>query len=140
MEADVAQFVAPVRLMTSLLAGFGVVGLLLAGLGVFGTMSYAVSQREREMAVRLALGAGRRDISRLVFGTALQITGAGVLAGVAVALAMTRLLASFLFGVSATDPFTFVGVAAFLTVVSLAACYRPARSASGTDPMTILRR
>ena len=140
VEADVAQFVAPVRLMTTLLTGFGVAGLLLAALGVFGTMSYAVSQREREMAVRLALGADRRDISGLIFGTALRITAAGVVAGVAAALVMTRLLRSFLFGVSPTDPLTFAGVAAFLTLVSLAACYRPARMASAADPMTILRR
>ena len=140
VEADVAQFVAPVRLMTTLLTGFGVAGLLLAALGVFGTMSYAVSQREREMAVRLALGADSRDISGLIFGTALRITAAGVVAGVAAALIMTRLLRSFLFGVSPTDALTFAGVAAFLTLVSLAACYRPARMASAADPMTILRR
>ena len=140
VDADLAQFVAPIRLITSLLGGFGVVGLLLAGLGVFGTMSYSVSQREREMAVRAALGAARGDILRLVFGSALRITAAGVLAGVIVATAATRALSSFLFGVSPNDPATFVTVIGFLTIVALASCYRPARAAATADPMTILRQ
>ena len=140
VEADLAQFVAPIRLMTSLLGGFGVVGLLLAGLGVFGTMSYTVSQREREMAVRAALGAARGDILRLVLGSALRITAAGVFAGVIVATAATRALSSFLFGVSPNDPVTFVTVIGFLTIVALASCYRPALAAATADPMTILRQ
>ena len=140
VEADLAQFVAPIRLITSLLGAFGLVGLLLAGLGVFGTMSYTVSQREREMAVRAALGAGRGDILRLVFGSALRITAAGVLAGVIIAAGATRALSSFLFDVSPTDPVTFATVIAFLTIVAVAACYRPARTAATADPMAILRQ
>jgi putative ABC transport system permease protein len=140
MEADLAQFIAPIRMITSILAGFGIAGFLLAALGVFGTMSYTVSQREREMAVRTALGAGRPEIFRLVFWSALRMTGLGVVVGLALTIAATRALAAFLFGVSPTDPVTLAFVVAFLTLVSLAACYRPAHSAANADPMTILRQ
>lgn len=140
IDADLAQFVAPIRLMTSLLGAFGGVGLLLAGLGVFGTMSYTVSQREREMAVRAALGAARGDIVRLIFGNALRIIAIGVCAGLLIAIAATRTLSSFLFGVSPNDPATFATVIAFLTIVALGSCYRPARTAATADPMAILRQ
>jgi putative ABC transport system permease protein len=140
VDADLAQFVAPIRLMTSLLGAFGVVGLLLAGLGVFGTMSYTVSQREREMAVRAALGAARGDIVRLVFGSALRITAAGVFVGMLIAIAATRTLSSFLFGVTPNDPATLATVISFLTIVALVSCYRPARVAATADPMAILRQ
>jgi predicted permease len=140
VETDLAQFIAPIRLITWLLTGFGVAGVLLSGLGVFGTMSYTVSQRQREMAVRSALGAGRRDIFRLVLGSALSVTAIGILAGLAASLAATRALASFVFGVSPTDPLTLSAVAVFLTLVSLGACYRPARKAATVDPMSLLRQ
>jgi putative ABC transport system permease protein len=139
VDADVAQFLAPVRLVTSLLTGFGVVGLFLAGLGVFGAMSYMVSQRQREMAVRAALGAHQRDIVRLVFSSALRVTALGIIAGTMAALAGTRVLSSYLFGVSPTDLPTFVAAIGFLVLVSLAACYRPARVAATSDPMQLLR-
>jgi putative ABC transport system permease protein len=140
VEEDLAQFVAPIRLITSILAGFGAAGLLLAALGVFGTMSYTVSQREREMAVRAALGADRGRLFRLVFWSALRMTAAGIAAGVVIAFAATRALAAFLFGVSPTDPVTFGGAIGFLTLVSFAACYRPAHTAATADPMVIFRR
>ncbi len=140
VEADVARFIEPVRFITVLFTMFGVTGVLLAALGVFGMMSYAVSQRRREMAVRTALGARRADILRLVLGNGLRITLAGLGAGVAVAILAGRALASFLFGVSPVDPPTLMGVALVLAVVSLAACYRPARLAASADPMTVLRR
>jgi ABC-type antimicrobial peptide transport system permease subunit len=140
VEADLAEFIAPIRLITSLLGGFAVAGLLLAGLGVFGTMSYTVAQREREMAVRSALGASRQDLFRLVFGSALRVAAAGVSAGAVMAFAATRTLAGFLFGVSPVDPLTFVVVIGFLTLVALAACYRPARAAATVDPMLLLRQ
>jgi predicted permease len=140
MEADLAQFIAPIRMITSILAGFGVAGFLLAALGVFGTMSYTVSQREREMAVRAALGAGRPEIFRLVFWSALRMTAVGLAAGLLLTIAATRALATFLFGVSPGDPVTFAFVIGFLTLVSLAACYRPAHVAANADPMTILRQ
>jgi putative ABC transport system permease protein len=139
MEADVAQFLAPIRLVTSLLTGFGAVGLFLAGLGVFGAMSYMVSQRQREMAVRAALGAHQREIVRLVFSSALRVTALGILGGTITALAGMRVLSSYLFGVSATDIPTFAAAIGFLVLVSLAACYRPALVAARSDPMQLLR-
>lgn len=140
LEADAAQFVAPVRLLTSLLAAFAVTGVLLAALGVFGTMTYMVSQRGREMAVRSALGANRTVILRLVFASALRITALGVLAGATLALWVTAALSSHLFGVSPTDPLSYAGVILALSCVSLAACYRPARAAASADPASILRQ
>ena len=140
VEADVAQFVEPVRFITVLFSVFGVVGLLLAALGVFGTMSYAVSQRRREMAVRAALGADRRDITRLVLASGLRMTSSGIVAGVVAAAFATRALESFLFGVAPADPAILGLVAGALGAVSLAACYRPAQVAASADPMTVLRR
>jgi putative ABC transport system permease protein len=140
VEADVAQFVEPVRSITRLFAAFGLTGLLLAALGVFGTVSYAVSQRRREMAVRSALGATRGDLMRLVLGHGLRLAAAGLVVGVTAAILTARALSGLLFGVAPADPLTLAAVAASLVLVSLAACYRPARAAAGVDPMTVLRR
>ena len=140
VEADVAAFVQPVRFITVLFTAFGVTGVLLAALGVFGTMSYAVSQRRREMAVRAALGASRADIVRLILQNGLRITVFGLAAGVIVAALAARALSSLLFGVTPADPVTIGAVAAVLALVSLAACYRPAHLAASVDPMTVLRR
>ena len=109
-------------------------------LGVFGTMSYVVSQRERELALRTALGAARRDIFRLVFSGALRMTGAGIAAGLVLALAATQMLRTFLYGVSPTDPLTFAGVIVALGAAALTACYRPARIAAAADPIALLRQ
>lgn len=140
VEADVAQFLAPIRMIGTMLGAFGVAGLLLAALGVFGTMSYFVSQRERELAVRTALGASPRDIIALVFGGALRITAIGIGAGVLLALAAAQALRGLLFGVSPSDPVTLAGVIAALIVAALAACYAPARAARSADPIALLRR
>ena len=140
VEADVAQFVAPLRMIGALLGAFGALGLLLAALGVFGTMSYLVSQRQRELAVRAALGARRHDIFTLVYSGALRLTVAGLAAGLALAVISTRALGSFLYGVSATDPITFAVVAVAIAVAALGACWRPARVAASADPMTVLRQ
>jgi predicted permease len=139
LEADLAQFVAPLRMITWLLTGFGAAGLLLAGLGVYGTMSYAVAQRQREMAIRSALGANGRDLAGIVFARAAWMTSLGVGAGIAIALATTRALAGFLFGVSPTDPRTLLLAAGFLAFVATAACVRPALAAARLDPITLLR-
>jgi predicted permease len=136
---DVGRFVAPVRLVTSLLTGFAVIGLLLAALGVFGSMSYAIAQRRREMAVRSALGASRPDIVRLVLRGAVAVTIAGVLAGVFAASLASRAIAGMVFGVSVADPITFVTAGMLLAAVALAACYPPARAAASVDPMAVLR-
>ena len=123
-----------------LLAGFGIAGLLLAALGVFGTMSYLVSQRERELAIRAALGAGRHDIFALVYGGAFRMTVTGLAAGLVLALVATRALGSFLYGVSANDPLTLTAVVAVLGAAALAACWRPAQVAASANPMSLLRQ
>ncbi|HET9370016.1 MAG TPA: FtsX-like permease family protein, partial [Vicinamibacterales bacterium] len=140
VEDEAAQFVAPVRLVTTLLAAFGMTGVLLAALGVFGTMSYVVSTREREMAVRSALGANRRDLVRLVLGNGLAVTTIGLAVGGIAAVLASRALTSYLFGVSPTDPATLGIVEIGVSLVAMLACYHPARLASRVDPMTILRR
>jgi ABC-type antimicrobial peptide transport system permease subunit len=140
LSEDAAQFVAPIRLITVLLALFAAMGLLLAALGVFGTMTYNVSQRARELAIRSALGASRRELTRMVIRKGLIVTMAGLVPGIAIALLSSRALGSFLYGVSPTDPWTLVGVVGVLSVVSLIASYRPAATAGSVDPMTVLRR
>jgi putative ABC transport system permease protein len=114
--------------------------VLLAALGIFGTMTYTVVQRQQEIAVRSALGAGGTAILRLVFGTALRLTAAGVLIGAALTAAAARALQGYLFGISTTDPVTYLAVAAALPLVALGACWRPARRAARVDPMVLLRQ
>jgi len=136
---DVGRFVAPIRLVTSLLTAFAILGLLLAALGVFGSMSYAVAERRREMAVRNALGASRLEIVRLVVGGAITTTIAGVAIGGLAAVFASRAIAGLVFGISAADPVTFVAAAVLLAGVALAACYPSARAAASVDPMVVLR-
>jgi putative ABC transport system permease protein len=107
--------------------------------GLHGVISYAVAQRTHEVGVRLALGASRRSILRLVVGHGLALVLAGVALGAVGALALSRFVASMLFGVRPTDPATFVAVAGLLVAVGLLACYRPARRAAGVDPIVALR-
>jgi predicted permease len=140
MTEDTAQFVAPIRLITVLLGGFAAIGLLLAALGVFGTMSYSVSQRARELAIRSALGATRGELARMVIRNALFVTAAGIIPGIAAALLAAPALGSFLYGVSPTDLSTLAIVVGVLLIVSLAACYRPVTTAASIDPMAVLRR
>ena len=118
---------------------FAGVALVLAAVGLFGVMAFLVAQRTREIGVRLALGAGRRDIFRLIMGRGLLLTLAGAAIGVGGAFWLTRLMAGLLFSVSATDPRTFVTVPALLMAVALIACYVPARRAMRVDPVTALR-
>jgi len=118
---------------------FAVLALILAAIGIFGVMSYSVSQRTHELAIRMALGANRRDVLRLMIGEGLAITLAGVAVGVAASLVLGRLIASYLYAVKAYDPLTFFGVAVVLVAAGLIACYLPARRASKTDPMVALR-
>jgi ABC-type antimicrobial peptide transport system permease subunit len=139
MEHVIADSLASRRFTTILLGAFAALALLLASIGIYGVMSYVAGQRTHEIGIRMALGAQRSDVMRLVLGQAAQMTVAGVVIGLGVAGALTRLMKAMLFGVSATDPITFGGVAIVLTIVALAACYVPARRAMQTDPMVALR-
>ncbi|HWN76978.1 MAG TPA: FtsX-like permease family protein, partial [Bradyrhizobium sp.] len=122
-----------------LIAFFGITALLLATAGVFGVMAYSVAQRTREIGVRMALGASSRGVLRMVLGQATATAAVGVVIGIAGAFALTRWMQSQLFAVSPTDPPTFAAVALLLILVSLAACYFPARRATKVDPLVALR-
>jgi predicted permease len=131
--------IAGQRFTMLLLAVFGVVALALASVGIYGIVSHAVRRRTREIGIRMALGARPRDVLRLVVGQGMSLAGLGLVIGVASALAATRLMTKLLFGVSATDPLTFVGIVVLLALVSFVASWLPARRAVSTDPTTALR-
>jgi putative ABC transport system permease protein len=139
MDEIISGIVSAQRLAYLLLGVFAFLALALAAIGIYGVTSYVVSERTHEIGVRMALGAQPRDVSRLVLGHGTRLAGIGIIGGAVAALALTRLLSSLLFGVSVTDPLTFVGVAILLTFVTLAACYLPARRAMRVDPMIALR-
>jgi predicted permease len=139
MESHISDSMASRRFSMILLVIFAVLALLLASLGIYGVISYIAGQRTNEIGLRMALGAHQRDILLLILGRGGKLAALGVAIGLAAALGLTRLMASLLFGVGATDPLTFVGVALLLTVVALAACYIPARRAAKVDPIVALR-
>ena len=130
----------PLRVGATIVGGFGLLALALAAIGIYGVMAYGVSQRTREIGIRIALGATVRDILSLIVGQGLKMIVAGVVLGFAASLAVSRLLASLLLGVSTTDPLTFTFTAFLLTAVALLACYLPARRATKLDPLAALRR
>src|SRR6185437_8451458 len=127
------------RLGAELAAALGILGLILAVIGVYGVVSYAASQRTHEIGVRMALGASRRDILLAVLRNGLVLIGAGIGLGLVLVMAATRVVTDFLVGVSATDPLTFVAVTTLLALIAVAACYIPARRAMNLDPMAALR-
>ena len=139
LENLISRSIAPQRFNLLLLGVFAVIGLLLTLVGIYGVMSYHITENTREIGIRVALGAQRRDVLKLVVGQGLALVMIGVLVGLAGALGLTRLMDSLLFGVTPTDPLTFGIVASLFTVVALLACYLPARRATKVDPMVALR-
>ena len=152
-QIDKDQYVAAIQPMTklvtdsvarrrfnALLTGlFAIVALLLASVGIFGVLNYSVAQRTQAIGLRVALGAQTRDVLRLILGQGVRLILFGLALGLAVSFALTRVLAVVLFGVTPTDPLTFVGVSLLLTSVALLACYIPARRATKVNPLVALR-
>jgi ABC-type antimicrobial peptide transport system permease subunit len=139
MEGQMKQAVLPQRIAGVLVGLFAVLAILLAAIGVYGVTSVVVAQRVPELGLRIALGAGSREIFRLIVGRALLVAGSGIAAGVAVAALATRGLRTFLYGVSSLDPVSFAAAALVLGSAALLAGYLPARRATRVDPLVALK-
>src|SRR5262245_39593259 len=139
MKQLLSDVTARPRFILLLLSVFGLVALLLTGVGVYGVLAYTVAQDTREIGIRMALGAETRDVLKLVVGHGMVLALTGVVIGLGGALSLTRLLNTLLFGVSATDPLTFAMISVLLIFVALLACYIPARRATKVDPMIAVR-
>jgi putative ABC transport system permease protein len=133
------QSISRERFRTFLLGSFSAIALMLAAVGIFGVISYSTSQRTHEIGIRMALGAQRRDVLRLILGQGAKLSLLGLGIGAAFALLFTRFIATLLYGVSATDPLTFGAVAIALLSVAMTACYIPARRALRVNPVVALR-
>jgi predicted permease len=139
MDAIVDDELANRTQVLQLLGAFAALALVLAALGIYGVLSYVVSQRTREIGLRMAIGASQWDIVRAILGYSARLTAVGLMIGVAAAIAATRLLSTLLFGISPLDPRTFVAVAALLAAVAMFASYMPTRRAAAVDPLVALR-
>jgi putative ABC transport system permease protein len=139
MKELVSNSVATRRMTLVLLGLFSGLALVLGAIGIYGVISYSVAQRTHEIGIRMALGAPRREVFRLVVGEGLKLAGIGIAIGVVAAFGLARLMSSLLYAVSATDFETFAGVAMLLALVALLACYVPARRAMRVDPMVALK-
>ena len=139
LEEIVADSISSKRMAMVLLSVFSALALVLSAIGIYGVISYLVGQRTHEIGIRVAMGASRNDVLKLVLGDGMRIALAGAVAGLAAALGLTRLITTMIYGVSAMDPITFAGVTILLLFVALVACYLPARRAMSVDPIVVLR-
>jgi predicted permease len=139
LSSAVGEAVARPRLLTTLLALFGILGLAIGGIGLYGVLAYFVTQRRREIGVRVALGADSGNVLRMVVGRGLWLAAAGIVAGLVGAAILTRFMKSVLYGVGSTDPVTFAGVAVVLIAVAFLASWIPARRAARVDPLIAMR-
>ena len=139
MRSLVNSSIAPRRFYMQLLGSFAGMAFILAAIGIYGLVSYSVAQRTREIGIRMALGAKRNDVLRLVLSEGFKLTIIGLVLGLVGAFAATKVLRNLLFEVKPTDPFTFIAVSLSLLVVALLACYIPARRATKVDPLEALR-
>jgi len=139
MDQLIVNSVSTRRITLILLGLFSALALVLAAIGIYGVISYSVAQRTHEIGIRMALGAQKADVMRMVLAQGAKIAGAGVIIGLAASLGLSRLLANLLFSVSAADPLTFAAVAIALTLVAMLACYVPARRTLRVDPVIALR-
>jgi putative ABC transport system permease protein len=139
MDRWLANNAAQPRLNSLLLGAFACVALLIAAVGIYGVLSYSVTQRTREIGLRMALGAPRSEVLRMIVGEGMRMGTAGIAAGIAGAVVVSRTLASMLFGIDVRDPVTYAGVAGILAAIALVACYLPARRATSIDPVVALR-
>jgi putative ABC transport system permease protein len=139
MQDIVARSLSKRKFTMTLLTIFAGLAVTLASIGLYGVMSYSVSQRTREIGIRMAVGAQRTDVLKLIVQQGMILTALGVAIGLIASFGLTRLMSTLLYGVSATDAITFIGVSTLLGAVSLLACWVPARRASGVDPVVALR-
>jgi ABC-type antimicrobial peptide transport system permease subunit len=139
MDHIIARSLASRRFAMILLAVFAALALVLASIGIYGVISYIAGQRTHEIGIRMALGAQRSHVLKIVLGQGARLALLGVVIGLAAAVGLTRLMTTILYGVSATDPLTFSAVAIVLALVALVACYIPARRAMRVDPIVALR-
>jgi putative ABC transport system permease protein len=139
LEESTALGLAPQRVVVSVSGSLGVIGVLLAAIGIYGVTAYAVSRRTREIGIRMALGAQRTDVLAMVMHQGLWLAGIGAAIGLLLAAVASQALAVFLFGIPPLDPLIFGAAAALFAVVALTACYLPARRATHIDPLTALR-
>jgi putative ABC transport system permease protein len=139
MDKVITESIVGIAYVATMMAVLGAIALVLASVGVFGVMSYSVSERAHEIGIRMSMGAQTGDILQLVLGSGMLLTGLGLAIGLPIAFVLARGMASLLFGVEAGDPFSFVGLPLILAAVAAVACYLPARRAAGLDPLRALR-